>query len=52
MRLTRDEIILVTGLLITLVIGAVVKNYRAERREAAVAVTATAEGGARTTSKR
>ena len=48
MRLTRDEILLIAGILITLVIGAAVKNYRAERREAA----AVAENGAHTTSER
>ena len=36
MRLTREEIILVTGILLALVVGAVVKNYRESERVAAI----------------
>ncbi len=52
MRLTRDEIILMTAILVTLVIGAVVKQYRAERREATGSAVPAAERGTGTTSKR
>ncbi len=43
MRLTRDEIILVVGIVIALVTGVVIKHYRAERRAAAAVATAGAE---------
>jgi hypothetical protein len=36
MRLTRDEIILVTGILAALVTGAIVKHYRETERVAAI----------------
>lgn len=47
MRLTRDEIILLVGIVIALVAGVVVKHYRAERRAAAEAATAEAEPSTR-----
>jgi hypothetical protein len=49
MRLTRDEIILIASILLTLVLGAVVKQYRTQRREAAVVSATAVESGARTT---
>lgn len=42
MRLTRDEIILITGILIALVTGAVVKHYRSQRRVEAAAIASPA----------
>jgi hypothetical protein len=43
MRLTRDEIILVTSIILALVTGAIVKNCRAQRRLATPAAAIPAE---------
>lgn len=47
MRLTRDEILLLVGIVIALVAGVIVKHYRAEWRAAAAV-----EAGAKTSSQR
>ena len=44
MRLTRDEILLVTGLVAALLLGSVVKHYRDQARLAAPVAPTPAKG--------